>query len=303
MLFLKNTHKILCRRKIKMETNGRTDLASEAHSLWKRSAAETTELPGVRAREEKLAGLAVTEVEILDARGAQALKKPVGSYFTLELPRLLRRFDEGFPAAASALAALLRRCLDESRLQSVLVAALGNAEVTPDAVGSCAARHVLVTRHLKRREPETFRGFRSAALLRPGVLGTSGVESAEQLKAMAETLKPDAVIAVDALAGCDLARLCRCVQVSDTGIAPGSGVGNDRPALDRQSLGVPVIAVGVPTVIDASALGEDAALRGMFVTPRGIDQAVAQTGRLIGYAINLALHPGLTLEDVDLLAE
>ena len=286
-----------------METNGRTDLASEAHSLWKRSAAETTELPGVRAREEKLAGLAVTEVEILDARGAQALKKPVGSYFTLELPRLLRRFDEGFPAAASALAALLRRCLDESRLQSVLVAALGNAEVTPDAVGSCAARHVLVTRHLKRREPETFRGFRSAALLRPGVLGTSGMESAEQLKAMAETLKPDAVIAVDALAGCDLARLCRCVQVSDTGIAPGSGVGNDRPALDRQSLGVPVIAVGVPTVIDASALGEDAALRGMFVTPRGIDQAVAQTGRLIGYAINLALHPGLTLEDVDLLAE
>lgn len=286
-----------------MKSWGRTDLASEAHRLWKRSAGETSELPGVLAREETLADLAVTAVEILDARGTKALRKPPGRYYTLELPPMLRRFDEGFPAAAGALAELLRRCLGAAEPQSVLVAALGNADVTPDALGNCAARHILVTRHLKLREPESFRAFRSTALLRPGVLGTSGMESAEQLRALVEALRPQALIAIDALAGCDLERLCRTVQVSDTGISPGSGVGNDRPALDEKSLGVPVIAVGVPTVIDASALGDDEALRGMFVTPRGIDQAVEQTGRLIGYAVNLALHPGLTLEDVDLLAE
>lgn len=286
-----------------MERFGRTDMASEAHRLWRGSVGATAAISGVRAAEETLCGLSVTAVEILSPEGEEKLNKPMGRYFTLELPQRLRRFDEAFPDAAMALAALLRRCLAPLRAETVLIAALGNPEVTPDALGSCAARHLLITRHLKQQEPAAFSGFRSVCLLRPGVLGTSGVESARQTRAMTAALQPDCVIAIDALAGCDAERLCRTVQVCDSGIAPGSGVGNDRPAFDRRGLGVPVIAVGVPTVIDAASLSGEESVAGLFVTPRDIDLVVQQTGRLIAYGINLALHDGLTLEDVDLLAE
>ena len=154
------------------------------------------------------------------------------------------------------------------------------------------------------------------AALAAGVLGTTGMESGELVRAVAETLRPACVIAVDALASRSLHRVCTTVQLSDTGIVPGSGVGNHRYALDRETLGVPVIAVGVPTVVDGATLALDileeagrtdldpAALRGiggdLMVTPRDIDQRVKDMAKVIGYGIDLALHPGLTLEDVEL---
>ena len=133
------------------------------------------------------------------------------------------------------------------------------------------------------------------------MLGTTGVESAAQIRSLCAAIKPQLVIAVDALAGTEVSRLCRSVQICDSGISPGSGVGNDREELSRDSLGVPVIALGVPMVIDASALSEQKGIEHMFVTPRDIDSLVRSAGRILGYGINMALHPGLSIEDMEML--
>lgn len=279
-----------------MTINGRTDLASEARMQWRGGEPE-----GVRSRQENVNGFTVTAVEILNERGEKALNKPVGMYFTLELPTRFERGSEEFPEMAEALSGLIRRCADMGSVGNVLIAALGNPDITPDALGPLTASNVLVTRHLKESGAEEFRPFRSTALCRTGVLGTTGMESALQIRTLCQTLRPDLVIAVDALAGADVERLCRTVQVCSSGIAPGSGVGNDRERMDRESLGVPVIAIGMPTVIDAGSLSGEAGLRAMFVTPRNIDSAVRSAGRLIGYGIDLALHDGLTVDDVDML--
>ena len=279
-----------------MVINGRTDLASELRRQLC-DGSSVTELPGVRAREEQAEGFPVTTVEILDAGGERLLGKPCGIYITMELPA---RLAERFGSAARILSGLIRRCAG-TLPRRVLLAALGNPDITPDAIGSLAASHLLVTRHLKRQSPEDFAAFRSTALCRPGVLGTSGMESARQIRALCDSLRPELVIAIDALAGADLQMLCRSVQICNTGIAPGSGVGNCREALNRESLGVPTLAIGVPTVVDASAFSEDPALRGMFVTPRSIDSMVRSCARLIGYGLNLALHDGLTIEEMDQL--
>ena len=246
-----------------------------------------TELPGVRATEEQITGFSVTTVEILDSRGEQALGKPVGCYITLELPS---RISDHFSEAAATLAVLIRRCAGPEPLpQRVFLAALGNPDITPDAIGSLAAGHLLVTRHLKQSNAS------------PGVLGTSGMESAQQIRALCRDFQPEMVIAIDALAGADLGRLCRSIQICNTGIAPGSGVGNSREALNREALGVPVLAIGVPTVVDAAAFSPDPALKGMFVTPRSIDSLVRSCAKLIGYGIDLALHDGLQVEEIEML--
>ena len=228
----------------------RTDLAVEARELT-RQGAGATELEGVRAREETREGYPVTRVEVLNETGAKALGKPVGTYITLDLAALARREEDAFPRAARALAAELGLlCKDVPPSAPVLVVGLGNRAITPDAIGPGAADHTLVTRHLVERAPEHFGSFRPVAALAAGVLGTTGVESGELAGAVAEKVRPACVIAVDALASRSLHRVCTTVQLSDTGIVPGSGVGNHRYALDRETLGVPVIAVGVPTVVE-----------------------------------------------------
>lgn len=284
-----------------MSIYGRTDLASEANASWAAQAESASAPPGVQVRQETLSGLSVTAVEILNTEGEQALGMPKGHYLTLELPERFERGSGLFPAAAEALAALLGRFLSALPEGPVLVAALGNPDITPDAIGPLTASYTLVTRHLKQKEAALFGRFRETAVCRPGVLGTSGVESALQLRALCALLRPVCVLAVDALAGTELEGLCRRVQLCDSGIAPGSGVGNDRQALNEESLGVPVIALGVPTVIDASSLCSEEGVSRLFVTPRDIDSAVRSVSRILGYGINLALHPGLGLADIDLL--
>jgi spore protease len=281
-----------------MVINGRTDLASEVRRRLC-GGGSVTELPGVRAREETLEGFPVTTVEILDERGRRALDKPEGTYVTMELPP---RLQDCLPSAARTLSALIRRCAG-SLPPRILLAGLGNPDITPDALGSLAAGQLLVTEHLKRTDPETFRAFRATLLCRPGVLGTSGVESARQIRALCRETRPDLVIAIDALAGADLQLLCRSVQICNTGISPGSGVGNCREALDRESLGLPVLAVGVPTVADAASLSAEPGLRGMFVTPRSIDSMVRFCARLIAWGLNLALHEGLSMEEMQTLLD
>ena len=280
-----------------MVINGRTDLASELHRQ-RCEAASVTELPGVLAREELVDGFSVTTVEILDHRGESALGKPQGRYITLELPE---RFSDFFSDAARVLSSLIQRCAGQVP-QRVLFAALGNPDITPDAVGSLAASHLLVTEHLKQQDPITFSLFRSTTLCRPGVLGTSGLESARQIRALCQEVHPELVFAIDALAGADLQMLCRSIQICNTGIAPGSGVGNAREALDEASLGLPVLAIGVPTVIDAASLSSSPDVQGMFVTPRSIDSLVRACSHLIAAGINQALHPDVSPEELELLS-
>lgn len=294
----------------------RTDLALEAAQLWQESAGEAGTLPGVESEEATREGYPVTTVRIRDEAGARALGKPVGTYVTLELDGLARREEDAFGRAARALAAELGALLGLEPGAPALVVGLGNRAMTPDAVGPQALDHLLVTRHLLRAMPQQFSGLRPVAAVRTGVLATTGLESAELVRGAAETVRPDFIVAVDALAARRMARVCATVQVSDTGIAPGSGVGNRRMALNQESLGVPVFAVGIPTVVDGATLAADLmeeagvpeldpeALRGrgqpLMVTPQDIDARVRDLSKVVGYALNWALQ-GLDVDEIDAL--
>ncbi len=288
-----------------MDDRFRTDLAGEARDVWEKG--QNRPLDGVRTTREDRQGFAFDVVEIRSDQAAKELCKPKGRYVTMELDALFRREEDAFDRACDALAGELRAQLALGPGEGVLVVGLGNADITPDAVGPLAAAQVLVTRHLKERMPREFAAFRPVSVFRSGVLGTTGVESSELTAAVTERIAPSRVVAVDALAARDTRRLCRAVQVSDAGIVPGSGVGNARSALTTETLGVPVVAVGVPTVVDARTLcadlsGGEAAegTEELFVTPRDIDSRVRDAARLVGYAVNLALHDGLTVRDVDM---
>ena len=228
----------------------RTDLALEARELWQESTEKTTRLSGVKAGKSREEGYPVTRVDILDQRGEKALGKPQGSYLTIDLTTFWQRKSDFFERAVRAVGSQLRELLPEEG--PVLVIGLGNEAMTPDAVGPLAADNVLITRHLIAAMPKHFAGFRPVAVFRTGVLGTTGVESAEAVRGLVAEVQPALVIAVDALASRRVGRVCATVQLSDTGIIPGSGVGNHRAALNRETLGVPVLAVGIPTVVDAA---------------------------------------------------
>lgn len=294
----------------------RTDLAMEAKEIWEESAQTQTALQGVKAEEKEINGFKITEVKILDDNGAKELCKPKGTYLTIELDYFINREDDAFSLGACAIAHQLEKMAKLGKSESVLVVGLGNDAITPDAVGPETIKNTMVTRHLVKKFPSHFSSFRSVTAMEAGVLGTTGIESAELIKAAAEKIKPDCIIAVDALASRRTERLCRTVQIADTGIVPGSGVGNGRDAINLETMGVRVIAVGVPTVVDAATLAADLAEKSgiaplseekirsvagnMIVTPREIDSRVSDISKLIGYGINLALHDGLTIEDINM---
>lgn len=292
----------------------RTDLALEAKEIWQESAEKTSRLQGVKASNRKLEGYPLTRVDILNQEGEEALGKPKGIYLTLDLTAFWQRSSDFFERAVRAVGSQLKQLLPTEG--SVLVIGLGNAAMTPDAIGPLAADSTLVTRHLIAAMPEHFSGFRPVAVQRPGVLGTTGVESAEAIRALVEEIHPSAVIAVDALASRRAGRVCNTVQLSDTGIIPGSGVGNHRAALNQETLGVPVLAIGVPTVVDSTTLAydllEESGIKGideeklrsghqnLMVTPRDIDAQVRDLAKVIGYGINWALQD-LEIEEINAL--
>ena len=294
----------------------RTDLALEAREIWESGAQKAERLHGVESEQTEREGFPVTVVRITSPEGERALGKPEGTYVTLELPGLKRREEEAFPRAVRSLAAELRQLLPAGG-GGVLVVGLGNRAITPDNVGPAAVAHTLVTRHLVEQVPAHFGHFRPVAALAAGVLANTGMESSELVRAVAERISPSCVIVIDALASRSLSRVCSTVQLADTGISPGSGVGNHRAALNRQTLGVPVIALGVPTVVDAATLCADVlaeagrgelepetlrgAAAGLMVTPPDIDRRVADLSKVIGYAVSLALQEGLSVEDLELL--
>lgn len=292
----------------------RTDLALEARELWQESAEKTTRLTGVKASKQKEEGYPVTRVDILDHRGEEALGKPQGSYLTIDLSSFWQRKADFFERAVRAVGGQLKAMLPAEG--PALVVGLGNRAMTPDAVGPLSLDSVLVTRHLVSAMPRHFAGFRPVAAFRTGVLGLTGVESAETVRGLAAEVKPALIIAVDALAARRVNRMCTTVQLTDTGIVPGSGVGNHRAALNRETLGVPVLSIGVPTVVDAATLAADlleeagipeldeTRLRHgkapLMVTTRDIDQQVRELSRVVGYGINWALQD-LEIEEMNAL--
>ncbi|MBO4913594.1 MAG: GPR endopeptidase [Oscillospiraceae bacterium] len=286
-----------------MKFEKRTDLALEATEL-RRSAACAHKVEGIRTSERNDFGYRADVVEIDSAAAANELGKPEGTYVTLDLRPYWERAEDALERAARAVGAELRALMGDSRARSALVIGLGNRAMTPDAIGPQAAEHVLVTRHLAD-DPE-FAAFAEVSVLVPGVLGRTGIEALELIRGAARSVRPDAVIVIDALASRSTERVCASVQLSDAGIVPGSGVGNSRSTIDRASLGIPVFCVGVPTVVDARTLALDLLERsgakasedalhgvdpGLTVTPRDIDAQIRELSRIVGYGVDLALQP------------
>lgn len=250
----------------------------------------------------------ITEIEIDSDEHGAVIGKGMGRYLTLETAQLRHAVPQ-LRTQAAELADELRSFIPEG---AVLAVGLGNAEITPDALGPLTAARILATRHLRREladnEPDTdfLRALRPVSVLANGVLGQTGIETAELIAALRTPVEPACIIAVDALACSDLSRLGTTIQISDAGISPGSGVQNRRAELSRKTLGIPVIAVGVPTVVDLHTIlrqggGQPEQLPNMMVTPRDIDKLLHHAARLIALSLNLALHPQLSYEDAEAL--
>lgn len=280
----------------------RTDLALEQRELMTGKATDN-----VLVRKRRLGAAEITEVEVCNAAGEKELGKPQGKYITVEIPEFAHDselLDGRLTAMTETLSSLLPKD------GAVLVAGLGNPDITPDALGPRTARGVFATRHIDKTFAQSlgFSELREVCAVCFGVLGQTGMETAEALRGMVDTVHPCAVITVDALASRSLSRLGKTVQLTDTGITPGSGIGNSRARIDRETLGVPVIAVGVPTVVDAATLIHDftdghtpheayAKEAGtMMVTPREVDTLVRRASRFLSLAINCALQPALEPE-------
>ena len=292
----------------------RTDLALEAHALF-RAAQRDDAIDGLTLTERTRRGCAVTTVTVEGEAASRALGKPRGTYDTLAL----RTHSPEGPAYTERAALALRdelRALLGHAVDTALVVGLGNRAMTPDVIGPRAADHVPATRHLKGCA--AFGALADVSVLTPGVLGTTGLEAAELVRGAVEAVRPALVVAVDALAAQSLGRVCTTVQRTDAGIGPGSGVGNHRRALTRETLGVPVLAAGVPTAVDAATLALDlldeagadlpdpAALRGqgsVMVTPRDIDARAEQLARVVGFGVGLALQPSLSLDELRALID
>lgn len=283
-------------------TLSRTDLAVETAEELSSSRDIFSPGTGVTKTESLHCGCPVTRIRVATEAGASLLGRPPGTYVTVDLRPLLSRQEPLLPRAAACLSRELRALLPPGE-GTALVVGLGNSAMTPDAVGTAALEHLLVTRHLLQAMPRQFAGLRPVASLRPGVLSATGVETLELIRGAAAHIRPAVVIVIDALAARSRHRLCATVQLSDTGLTPGSGVGNHRKAVNARTLRLPVVAVGVPTVIDGAALcgDEDAAPSGLFVTPQDIDRRIRDMGALLGTAITLALQPTLTAADVTAL--
>lgn len=317
----------------------RTDLAVEARELYKKE--NRREVPGVEVDvDDEKEGIKVTTVRVVDEVGARIMGKQIGTYITMEMPEV-NHYDADFHDELSKLMAKqLVKIINVKKDITALVVGLGNWNVTPDALGPKVVSKLMVTRHLKKYMPDSLEeGINPVCALSPGVLGLTGIETAEIIQGVVSKVKPDVIIVIDALASRKIDRVVRTIQIGDTGISPGSGVGNKRMELTRDSLGVPVIAIGIPTVVDAATMANDTIdlmidslieqskdnkefynmLKGvnkdekyymikeilnpyvgnMMVTPKEIDGLIDDMSKIIANGINISLHPGIELKDVN----
>ena len=285
----------------------RTDLALESEQRVNANGS----LAGIKKQERSYAsaGFEVTDIEIVSDDAARALGKPIGRYVTVRCTQ--GRLSDCICDAAEQAECLAAELSGLVRLpQKVLVAGLGSNAITPDSLGPAAASGILATRHLKRLADDLDTSKLSeVSVISAGVMAQTGVESAEVVKALCDKVKPQLVIVIDALACSELEHLGSTVQLCSTGISPGSGVGNARAELSEATLGVPVCAVGIPTVTDCSVIAEAAGGSslpehlGMIVTPKDIDLLIKRSAAVLAAGINRALHPSLSQEELAFLSE
>ncbi len=290
----------------------RTDLALEAKEIFE-------DAEGIETETESEGGIVINRVKIINQKGAKQLGKPMGTYVTLEMPKVTERNPEFAKAVSVKFCEEMKKILSpipENR--NILAAGLGNWNITPDALGPKVISGLLVTRHLKTYMPEQFdSSVNGVCAISPGVLGITGIETNEIIKGIVKHVNPWAVIAIDALASRRVERVNTTIQISDTGISPGAGVGNRRGALNKKTLGVPVIAVGVPTVVDAATIAADALenlikdedrqtavrellspyYKNLIVAPKNMDAMITDMSAILSAGLNMALQPCLSYED------
>lgn len=321
-----------------LDENVRSDLVIEyAEQFYNSSEQQGKRLPGVEMKEsiETAYRIKVTDVRITDEKGEKAIGKPVGQYITVEASDLPDGDDDYHRAVTEVLMKQLRKLLPDIENKRVLVAGIGNRDITPDALGPLVAEHLFITRHLFEKygkNSEIVRGMGNVSAVIPGVMAQTGMETAEILHGLVSEIQPDVLVAIDALAARSIRRLVTTIQLTDTGIHPGAGIGNRRYQLTREVLGIPVIAIGMPTVIDAATIVADTMesligvlnqnpilqkavrateefnheekyllmrelmepqMTNLFVTPKDIDEAVSRISYTISEAINSLCHHNL----------
>ena len=321
----------------------RTDLAIEISDVLKLDQAEDYQIPGVEITEKSVeeGEIKVTRVRILNEEGEVQMGKPKGDYITIECPGIKQNnpslHEKVIDLLAQALTSLLPE--HEGRPLNVLVIGLGNRFATPDTLGPKVANQVFVTRHVALKAPELIEeDVAHLSSFAPSVMGLTGIETAEIIRGVAENVKPDCIIAIDALAARSVSRINSTIQISDTGISPGAGVGNKRKELNEATIGCKVIAIGVPTVVDTATLVSDTLseiakliakeaehsplfdmlneashqdhyhlvkealgdeIKELFVTPKEIDEIIEYLSSIISNGINIAVHPCMTLSDIN----
>lgn len=284
----------------------RTDLTLEAAQ----QLTKTTPLEGITKNEYQKANLNITEITVETDQAAQKLGKPKGKYITIHSELPLENYPDNFNERVDILSIEINKlCKDKS---NILVVGLGNKSITPDSLGPDVADQTFATRHIKQLAADVDTSdLSTVSVIKTGVLGDTGIESSETVRAVCEKLKPSVVIVIDALACSEISNLGRTIQLCDTGISPGSGVENARKELSAQTLGTQVIAIGVPTVVDMQTISEyvfdtpapNKEMNNMMVTPRSIDKLIMRVSRLIAMGINRAFQPNLTIEDITSLVE
>lgn len=327
-----------------MQNSVRCDLAVEAREMYVESQGQESEIPGVAVETDEVGGyINVTRVKVLNEQGARNLGKEVGSYITIEMPSRFYGQQTIYEEMCKTCSKELRGITDKiltSENDCILVVGLGNWNITADALGPKVIGSLMVTRHLKEYVPDEIdEGVRPVCAIAPGVLGLTGIETGEIVRGLTERVKPKMVIAIDALCSRRMERINTTIQIADTGITPGEGVGNKRKALNEETLGVPVIAIGVPTVVDAATIAGDTidlivenlkeegrendALYRMLssidqgdtydmiretieprfgnfiVAPKEVDTIIDDISSVIANGINISVHEGIGLEDID----
>lgn len=324
-----------------MSYQARTDLALEAREMFMEASSIECEIEGVDVEnEEPYDGVNITRVRIVSEKGASVLKKPMGDYITVDIPTAIYGEQTVYENVCKTIAKELSAIIPENCDGEILVVGLGNRNVTPDALGPAVVDSLLVTRHLIEYMPEEIdRRLKPLCAIAPGVLGITGIETGEIVKGICQRVKPSLIIVIDALCSRKMQRINTTIQLSNSGITPGAGIGNTRMAINQESLGVPVIAIGVPTVVDAATIAGDTIdlivndlrenakenmplykmlttikeedkyelikqalsenIGDFVVTPKEIDRVIDDISAVIANGINIAVHEGITLEDID----
>lgn len=318
--------------------NIRTDLAIEAKEIYHKE--NKGNITGVEVDEKSEGDIKVTTVRIVNETGEKAMGKPIGTYVTIDIPQVTHYDSDTMDEVSEVMAKVLMPMTKLDKSMTALVVGLGNSNITPDALGPKVISRMMVTRHLKELVPDSIdEDIRPVCALSPGVLGTTGIETGEIIRAVVEKIKPNLIICIDALASRRMERVNRTIQIGDSGISPGSGVGNKRMEISERTLGVPVIAIGIPTVVDAATMANDTIdlaidemisqsksggefynmlksidknekqrmieeilhpyIGNLMVTPKEVDLVVDSLSKVVANGINIALQPALGLEDIN----